>query len=149
MIKNDEKSEKKFRYGDKNLQLLVNKIENACDGLVYISETDAPVTPFLGDVVEGEVRSDTILRQTGNQENEKVRETSFEKFFGRLTADREWHGEREQTRAMKFLDLQKLIEENLTDPKVFKIGDIRIRIYAVGIDSGRRLLGIMTHAVET
>jgi len=149
MSKNDKKSKKIFLSRNKKSRSLASRIEDACRGLAYISETDAPVTPFEGEAVLGEVGIETILQQTGGGENEAVRETSFEKFFERLTADREWHGEFERVRAKKFLDLQRLIEENLSELKVFKIGDVRIRIYAVGLDSAGHLMGITTNAVET
>ena len=124
-------------------------IQDGCDGLIYISETDEPVTAFDGGLVNDDVGSKTILQQTGSDPNETVREIEIAKFFERLTKVKEWHGTREKATAKKFLDLQKLIEENLSGPKVFKIGDIRIRIYAVGLDDEGRIIGIMTNAVET
>lgn len=51
--------------------------------------------------------------------------------------------------AKKFLELQTLLEENLHDLKVFKLGRIRLDIYAVGIDRNGNPLGIKTQAVET
>ena len=149
MTKKSEKIEKNFHANEKKMMPLFSRIQEACDGLIYISETDAPVTAFDGGVVEGDVGSGPILQQIGREPNESIREVGFAKFFVRLTTIKDWHGAREKARTKKFLDLQKLIEENLVEPKVFKIGDIRIRIYAVGLDSEGRLMGIRTEAVET
>jgi hypothetical protein len=42
-----------------------------------------------------------------------------------------------------------LLEENLADLTVFRIGSIRIDIYVVGLDADGNLAGIKTKAVET
>lgn len=149
MTKKSEKNEKKFHVNDKSLSPLFREIQDACEGLTYISETDEPVTVFDGGEVKGDVGSKLILQQIAGEPNEPIREVEISKFFERLTTVKDWHGEREKARAKKFLDLQKLIEENLSDPRVFKIGDVRIRIYAVGLESEGRLMGIKTEAVET
>jgi hypothetical protein len=114
----------------------------------YISETDAPVLAFLGSATT-EVSGRIILHQTGRKAEEPVEEIEFAGFFSRLTRVEDSFSEKKKSRAKKFLDLQKLIEENLSDLKVLKIGSIRIRIYAVGVDDEGRLTGITTGAVET
>ncbi|MEQ1606426.1 MAG: nuclease A inhibitor family protein [Pyrinomonadaceae bacterium] len=147
MSKNDEKSKKNFHKSDKNSSSFYSQLEEACKDLIYISETDAPVTPFIGNETREDHRS--ALKQLAAGSDGSISEVQFPQFFERLTTIKDWHGEREKTRAKKFLDLQKLIEENLTDLKVVRIGDVSIRIYAVGFDSEGRLLGITTNAVET
>ena len=123
-------------------------IEKACEGLIYISETDAPVLPFAGSAAT-DVTREIILQQTGGEAGEPIEEVSIAEFFGRLTAIKDWFGEAEKARAKKFLDLQKLIEENLNLARVFRIGTIRVRIFAVGVDDEGRLIGVSTEAVET
>lgn len=147
MSKNVEKSRKIFHESEKNLPAIFPQLEAACKGLIYISEIDAPVEAFTSDT--DSMNGGDILQQIVGKSDERIEEADFSKFFEKLTAVKEWHGEREKVRAKKFLDLQKLIEENLSDRKVFRIGNIRIRIYAVGLDSSGRLVGITTNAVET
>ena len=137
-----------FHENDKNFGPLFDAIRAACEGLMYISETDAPVIPFLGKACK-EVTAKELLEQTGKDINEQVEERTFEEFFERLTADRDWYGEAEKARAKKFLELQKLLEESVTDRKVFRIGQIRLDIYVVGLDDADRLTGVATFAVET
>ena len=147
MSKNDEKNKKNFRDIEKNRPAFFSRLEDACKGLFYISEIDAPVEAFASKT-DSLVGGD-IVQQIAGKTDETIEEADFTKFFERLTAVKDWHGEQEKTRAKKFLDLQKLIEENLSNRKVFRLGDIRIRIYAVGLDSEGRLVGIKTNAVET
>lgn len=143
-----EKNQRKLKIINNNSDVIVRKLNEACEGLIYVSEADAPVRVFSGEVAAHVSRS-TVLRQTGSKAEETVAEPAFDQFFSRLTAIQPWFGENESARAKKFLDLQKLIEENLSDLKVFKIGRVQIRIYVVGLDADGRLTGVVTGAVET
>jgi Nuclease A inhibitor-like protein. len=138
---------RKMRFSDGENSLL-EKIRRASEGLFYISETDAGIEPFEGTKAEA-VTKEEILRQTGNEPDAPVEERDFADFFARLTAEKDWYGEEEKLTAARFAELKKLLEENLNDLKVFKIGRIEIDIYAVGLDSESRLFGIRTKAVET
>ena len=42
-----------------------------------------------------------------------------------------------------------LLKENLRERKVFRIGRIRLEIFAVGLDKDGSLMGVSTYAVET
>lgn len=118
------------------------EIEKSTAGLTYMSETDAPVELYSGgkaDVVEVE----HITSETRHEE------MLPRDFFSRLTADREWYGVEQKEIAKQYASLEKLLEENLRDLKVFKIGRIQIEIYVVGLDADNNLIGIKTKAVET
>ncbi len=143
MSKINQKSKKNFGPADIFDDDLTAKLRDACEGLMYISETDAPITLFTAQ------KDVDIVQQLTNGKKEAVDELSSSAFFEKLTRAREWHGDRERARAKKFLDLQKLIEENLTDVKVYRIGKIRIEIYIVGRDTDGRLIGVSTNAIET
>jgi hypothetical protein len=66
-----------------------------------------------------------------------------------LTKIQDWFGEEETATAQKFSALEKLLLENLKDLKVFKIGEIELDIYFVGLDKQGKLAGVKTKAVET
>lgn len=137
-----------FFQNDENSNALFREIELACEGLIYISETDAPVVVFIGRPAD-KFTVQEVVPQLGLALDTPVEERCFDEFFSRLTANKEWHGDAEKTRAAKFLALQKLLESNLSDLKVFRIGRIKIDIFVVGIDKDRRYIGIATKAVET
>jgi hypothetical protein len=125
---------------------LLNEIEKSTAGLTYISETDASVTAvFVADAGTVDV-SHFIPKGTPA---EKVETRKPGEFFDRLTTEKEWFGERERNSAKTFAQLEKLLEENLADLTVFRIGSIRIDIYVVGLDADGNLAGIKTKAVET
>ena len=127
---------------------LARRIECACASLIYISETDAPVTAFSGGPAP-EVAAQSILAQINLPADSPIEEIEAHAFFARLTKNEAWHDEAHRVMAKKFLELQTLLEENLHDLKVFKLGRIRLDIYAVGIDRNGNPLGIKTQAVET
>lgn len=126
----------------------IEKLKELCEGLYYISETDAEIFPFEGEKAEA-VSADDILSQTKSAPDTAVEERSFSEIFDRLTAIEDWFGEEEKANAEKFSELRKYLEENLTDLKVFKLGRIKIDIYFVGLNAEGKLMGIKTKAVET
>lgn len=109
------------------------ELENACEGLVYISETDAAVEPFFDEEFS----------------EENFEEIGFHEFFKKLTRNREWFGREEKRRAARFAKLRDVLEENLTDLKVYRSGRIKIDIFVVGKDESGRFAGVRTRAVET
>jgi Nuclease A inhibitor-like protein len=141
MTEKSEKSKKKFAGSEKKLSAAAERLKTATTRLVYVSEIDAPFTVF-------DCESDENILHDIESKTE-IEKVDFEKFFEPLTRQRDWHGERETLRAKKFLDLQKLIEESLTDLKVYRIGRIRIRILIVGRTSSGCCIGLETNAIET
>ena len=82
-----------FHENDQDPNSLASRLESACDGLIYISETDTPITPFGGGPAS-EITSQIILEQTGRPPDEPVEERDFDEFFDRLTTDQGmvWRG---------------------------------------------------------
>lgn len=124
------------------------QIKKLSEDLYYISETDAPISPFVGSPAEC-VTGEEILRQTKSAADTPVEERNFAEIFTRLTKIQDWHGVEEKATAGKFVKLKEFLEKNLKDLKIFKLGKIQIKIYFVGLDSQGRLMGIQTEAVET
>ncbi len=131
--------------GEKELK---KQIKKASEGLYYISETDAEILPFFGKQSQT-VTKEEIIRQTERAADTPVEERNFGEFFARLTEVQDWFGDEEKATAQKFAELKNLLERNLRDLKVFKVGKIQLDVYAVGINAENNLLGIKTKAVET
>ena len=127
---------------------LAERIKTISEGLYYTSETDAEILPFIGTAAKS-VSKEEILRQTNSSPDAPVEERGFAEFFDRLISIQDWYGEEETTTAGKFAALRNLLEGNLKDLKVFKIGRIELDIYFVGLDAAGNLTGIKTRAVET
>ena len=124
---------------------LIDAIENECIGLIYVSEIDAAVKPFAGPVTDVIV-PELIMGSSGNT---NVEEGNFEELCKRLATVREWHNEVQKERAKKFQKLFQLLQENLRQIKVYRIGRTRLDIYVLGLDESNRAVGVQTQAVET
>jgi len=131
-----------------NEDVLLKQIKNVSEGLYYTSETDAEITPFVGKYSKA-VTKEEILRQTENLPDQPIEERNFADIFERLTKTQDWFGEEETATAAKFAALKELLEKNLKDLKVFKIGRIELDVYFVGLNAESVLMGIKTKAVET
>ena len=127
---------------------LAKMISNAVRGLSYMSETDAEITLFRGKT-STEITKNEILAQSGSEPDAPVEEKDFASFFKRLTEIQDWYGDEEKETVRKFSQLQAVLENNLRDLTVFRIGKVELKIYVVGLDEENTLLGIKTEAVET
>lgn len=127
---------------------LLEEIKKASEGLYYISETDAEIRPFDGGKSET-VTGAEILERTESEPGAMIEERDFDEFFRRLVKTEDWYDEEDLVNVRRFICLKKLLEENLHDLRVFRIGEIQIKIYVVGIDAESNLSGIQTEAVET
>lgn len=127
---------------------LIEKIKKLVEGLSYTSETDAEIEPFAGGKADA-VTKESLLAQIGASADSVVKEKKIDEFFARLTDLQDWFGEEEKETAGRFSKLRDLLQKELKDLKVFKIGETEIDIYVVGLDSQNRLMGIKTKSVET
>jgi hypothetical protein len=127
---------------------LTQQIKNASEGLWYISETDAEIFPFTGSKTDS-VTKENLLKQIGKPPDTPVEERDFNQMFERFVKIQYWFGEEEKATAAKFAALKGVLEKNLTDLKVFKIGRIELDIYFVGLDKESNLAGFQTKAIET
>ena len=127
---------------------LTEQIKKAAESLYYVSETDAEILPYVGEPAEA-VTKEKLLSQTKSASDAPVEERDFAGFFIRLTEIQDWFGDEEKEMAQKFTGLRQILENNLRDLKVFKVGKIQLDIYVVGLDAENKLTGIRTKAIET
>jgi hypothetical protein len=114
---------------------LLSTLHQATEGLLYPSEYDAPLEPFVweqADNTPAEVR-----RLSGHPAQERCHTLAAEDFFHDLV---EIEG---------FAALYETLKATLTDLKVYRCGEANITVYVVGRDAHGRLAGLKTVAVET
>lgn len=127
---------------------LFRKLKVLTKDLYYISETDADIFPFIGDKQKN-LNSKTLLEQINQDLDTKVEEVNFEDFFRNLITLQDWFSHERIKMAKNFKKIKKLLQNNLRDLKVFKVGKIELDIYVVGLDKRNNLIGIKTKAIET
>lgn len=161
---------------------LIEKLNEASEDLLYMSESDYPLEPFVwkreaqpSDKIEradeeqqaesetskkkevtlsalsvaAHPTADDVLKNSEREAGTKIEEVTLEKFFHRATKIEDWYEDEEKASAQKFADLQTLLESNLSSIKVFRVGEIEIDVYVVGIDDDGNLAGIKTRVIET
>jgi hypothetical protein len=123
----------------------------ATAGLLFPSETDAPVIPFVWETPEGhlELTAGAVVGLSGHPADTAVEEIAFDDLFGKVTQPRDWHNEVGRKRAEGFTALRDLLRENLRGIRVFRLGTISIDVIVVGVDPKDRLAGVSTKVVET
>ena len=126
---------------------LKDRIEKAREGLVYVSETDAQIELFFNASMN-EPSAKELLRWLGKQDETVAESADPEDFFGRLTSAKEWHMKDQTRNVLKFKKLQQLLEKELANLRVIRIGKIRVETYVIG-KSKEGILGIKTFSVET
>jgi len=144
----EKKMQDFFTSEKKNDASLFERITQLCDGLTYMSETDAPITAFAGTQAS-DVNAAVLADVAGISRDVPVEEITLARFFDRLTTIQDWFGEREKENAKKFSELKTLLEEDLRDLKVFRFGSVQIDIIVAGTDQNGNVAGIRTFAVET
>ena len=133
------------RFKKKSFKL---RLKEACEGLVYVSETDSAVEPFFGEKARSRSSAD-VLTAIGVPDFLHVAKIDFETFFERLTSEKDWFGDRHKINANGFKALKRLLENELTDLKVFRVGKIQIAIYVLGFDKDGKVAVVKMNAIET
>jgi hypothetical protein len=124
-------------------------LKEASNGLLYQSESDEPFTPFMWKKAEGALTPDVVLKRARKGTGTPVQVVSLQDFFKNLTADQDWYGDEEKATTERYRNLQKGIEQNLKDPKVFKVGKTKVTLFLVGQTDSGDWVGLKTTAVET
>jgi hypothetical protein len=112
-----------------------SRIRAACAGLVYVSETDAPVEFFAGRI-----------KDIGEKQKRVSRDLT--EFFDRYSRPMKRTAE-QAVMADRFIKLRDILNEELSGLRLTRIGRVRIDIYITGKDQTGKTLGVKTRAVET
>lgn len=112
-------------------EALLERIEKAAEGLLYPSETDAPLEPFVLE----EEPSPEVLRKTAHLGDEApVEAISLEEFLEPL-------GDEAHPLAEVFGALE--------GARAYRVGKVDIAAFALGRHASGAFLGVRTRLVET
>lgn len=128
----------------------IGDLKKITDGLMFQSESDYPVEPFEMKLKEGSSLSATEIIQAEHLSVESpVKEMSIDEFFGSAMQEQEWQDENGRARAKRFKALVELCKANLSQIKVYKIGEVEADVYVVGRAGSGDIAGVKTKVVET
>ena len=126
---------------------LVETLKEATRGLTFMSESDYPLEVF--DWGQAEPTQEFLRGLDGSAADAAVETRTAAEFFRAATSEPDWKGADELAVAKKFQALLRLLEENLSDLKVYHVGTINMPVYVVGRSPSGSWLGVSTRVVET
>ena len=132
---------------------LVEKLQNATSGLLYLSETDAPLEPFFwkNEAAEGKFNESVTSEMVGKYaqvDASQLKTQSLATFFKPVATEEDWHNEEEKAEVQKFQSLRDLLKSELKNIKVFRTPGAQKQVYVVGQTEGG-FAGLKTTVVET
>jgi hypothetical protein len=129
---------------------LLNQLQKASDGLLLMSESDYPFEVFLWEASDSLVITpETILKKTGHPIDTPVEVVDIDSFFSVATTEQEWHNLEEREMVKKFQTLVETLKHNLSEIKVYRLGERSIDVYIVGKTPIGDYAGLSTKVVET
>ncbi len=127
---------------------LTVQLEQAVDGLLFPSETDAPLHVFVWRATVP-FSAHALLDHAGYDPATPLQTTDLRRFFRPVTTPRAWYGAEEQERMRRFRALRDLLEAEFSDITVYKVGTSAIDVYVVGRGADGTYCGFTTRVVET
>jgi hypothetical protein len=128
---------------------LMQQLQAATAGLLYQSESDNPVEPFL---IEGSADLDPKAPKVAEKlgaDLSKARVVTPRRFFAPVAKEEEWHNDQERAVVHRFQALRKLLESNLRDLTVLRGSGTKASVVVVGRTPDGDLAGVKTQVVET
>jgi Nuclease A inhibitor-like protein len=123
-----------------------DEVEKLTEGLLYMSETDAPLKYFeLGEEAARQWPPATaaqFLELLGKEPKTPVQEIPPEKFFEALSVGNEENEDQVKSLRNAFMN-------NLDDIRLYRVGEIEIEIYLLGKEGSGKVCGLQTLSVET
>lgn len=133
-----------------NNSSLVKKLQQASEGLLFLSESEYPFKVFIWkNEGQQQINSELILKKTENSFNTPIEFVDLDSFFEIATTEQDWHGSVEKEIVNRYQQLSKVLKECLTDLQVVRLGTTTIDVYIVGKTPSGDLAGLSTKLVET
>ena len=127
---------------------LLAKLEEATAGLMMMSESDCAFAPFRRDT-KTDITPESLRALAKESASAPVVEQTIDEFFHAAIAEPDWKGDEDLKLARRYQSLVRLLKENLTDLKVYRVGAINISVYIIGLSINGTWLGLTTKIVET
>jgi len=125
----------------------LSAIEEATRGLLFPSESDRPLVAYRFGPEEP--TPEAVLQARGLPAETPVEQESVASFFEGVTQTQEGAAAEEQATAERFRALVALLERELTELRVLRVGKIDIEALVLGKHPSGEWLGVSTHLVET
>lgn len=113
---------------------LIEELRGATSGVLMMSEADHPFEVITLDGTR-DLTPERLRELTDSSADARVTTQSVAEFFGAA--------------ASNYADLVRLLNEELTETQIYRVGERNVGVLIVGRASGGTLLGVTTRVVET
>jgi hypothetical protein len=117
---------------------LIAALTKACRGVLFPSESDAPLEPFTWDG-SGEPTSAALTQSAGLDRKTPTQTTDLASLFRAVP----------KAKKAKFDAIAKLLSEHVSDIRVVKIGEVNVTVFVLGKTKDGMWMGLKTEVVET
>jgi hypothetical protein len=100
-------------------QEITDRLTKLADGLLFPSESDFPLEPFVWE--SATISPETILLRSQKPADTAIETIALEDFFAPVVTDEDWFEDEDREIAQRFRDLQTAIAtmENVRDCQAF------------------------------
>ena len=113
-----------------NDQELINQLQKASFGLLWLSESDYPFNTVYWENVD--YINTKLLQKTNSTDDTTIEIRELDSFFSRVTEEKDWYEEEEMLICKRYQKLVNLLKTHLTDIKVYRIGSCEVNCYILG-----------------
>ena len=129
---------------------LIQQMTTAVAGLNWMSETDAPFEVLCWtEISQAGLTVEQVISQAQLPPETPIEFISLDDFLDPVTQPQPWHREEDAQIVEQFQDLRRLLEQTLTQIRVYRCGMGELDIYVVGQAQDVGWLVLHTTAVET
>ena len=121
---------------------------NATKDLLYPSESDEPFEFIEWDLSLdkplGKIQIISLLKDP----NAKIKSWNLTDFFKIPITEKDWFDDYQKKQVVLFKNLLNILQENITDIQVFRVGRVEIEVYIIG-KTNNTWAGLKTKVIES
>ena len=122
-----------------------NKLENAASGLLMMSESDYPFE-YL-NTNERQLNNALVIKLAQKPEGTPVEHTTIEHLLRNLIDPTS--GSVNLATAQRFQQLMATLKQELTNLTVYRVGDVQVQVFILGLTAEGTVGGMRTMLIET
>ncbi len=127
-------------------QSLTEELANLTQDLLWMSEADYPWEVVSYDC--SNITPEQLLEQSNLPSDTPVETVTIDRFFAPALREQSWHNEEERATRNRYQELFDVLNEQLNDLIVYRIGEVEIDVYVLGTVEDKTV-GLKTTVVET
>jgi hypothetical protein len=122
-----------------------NKLENAASGLLMMSESDYPFE-YL-NTNERQLNDALALKLAQKPEGTAVTQTTIEHLLRNMIDPTS--GSVNLATSQRFQQLMATLKQELTNLTVYRVGDVQVQVFILGLTADGTVAGMRTMLIET